>query len=169
MFEWLKNAGTDLMTDIQRAARFYYLQQLAFGAKTSGQSFGTATTSRPINLLRIEEQLSEAHLRLTGVTVEHLSWDKCLTKYDSPHTFFYADPPYWQLSGYGMDFGIEQYERLTELMKNCQGKIMPSINDYPDIRAIYKDFNIDETKISYTVGHKSQSRGEKQELTITNY
>ncbi|EOX7485841.1 DNA adenine methylase [Acinetobacter baumannii] len=169
MFEWLKNASTDLMTDIQRAARFYYLQQLAFGAKTSGQSFGTATTSRPINLLRIEEQLSEAHLRLSGVTVEHLSWDKCLTKYDRPHTFFYADPPYWQLSGYGMDFGIEQYERLAELMKNCQGKIMLSINDHPDIRAIYKDFNINETKISYTIGRKSQSRGEKQELIITNY
>lgn len=72
MFEWLKNTNIDLMTDIQRAARFYYLQHTAFGAKSSGQNFGTATTARPVNLLRIEEQLSEAHLRLSGVTVEHL-------------------------------------------------------------------------------------------------
>ncbi len=35
MFEWLKAASTDLMTDIQRAARFYYLQHTAFGAKNS--------------------------------------------------------------------------------------------------------------------------------------
>lgn len=169
MFDWLKNANTDLMTDIQRATRFYYLQQLAFGGKTFGQSFGTATTARPINLLRIEEQLSEAHLRLSGVTVEHLEWDKCLLKYDRPHTFFYADPPYWKLAGYGVEFGIEHYEKLAELMQTCQGKIMLSINDHPDIRAIYKNFNIDETKLSYTVGRTSKSREKKQELIITNY
>ncbi|SSS76184.1 prophage PSPPH02, putative adenine modification methytransferase [Acinetobacter baumannii] len=29
MFEWLKSASVDLMTDIQRAARFYYLQHTA--------------------------------------------------------------------------------------------------------------------------------------------
>ncbi|MDT1872236.1 DNA adenine methylase, partial [Acinetobacter baumannii] len=68
MFEWLKSASVDLMTDIQRAARFYYLQHTAFGAKVSGQTFGTRTAGRPVNLLRIEEQLSEAHLRLSGVT-----------------------------------------------------------------------------------------------------
>lgn len=169
MFEWLKKSNTELMTDIQRAARFYYLQQLAFGAKSTGQSFGTATTARPINLLRIEEKLSEAHLRLSGVTVEHLAWDACLEKYDRPHTFFYADPPYWQLAGYGVDFGIEQYEKLADLMSNCQGKIMLSINDHPDIRAIYKQFNINETEISYTVGRVSQSRSKKKELIITNY
>ncbi len=101
MFEWLKSASVDLMTDIQRAARFY-IYNTAFGAKVSGQSFGTATTARPVNLLRIEEQLSEAHLRLSGVTVEHLSWDACLLKYDRPHSFMYADPPYWKLAGYGV-------------------------------------------------------------------
>lgn len=169
MFEWQKNASTDLMTDIQRAARFYYLQQLAFGGKTSGQSFGTATISRPINLLRIEEKLSEAHLRLSGVTIEHLEWEKCFTKYDRPHTFFYADPPYWQLEGYGIDFGIENYEKMAELMSKCQGKLMLSINDHPDIRAIFNGFNIKEVDISYTVGKSNKGREKKKELIICNY
>lgn len=62
MFDWLKNANTDLMTDIQRATRFYYLQHTTFGAKCSRQNFGTTTIARLINLLRIEEQLSEVHL-----------------------------------------------------------------------------------------------------------
>lgn len=169
MFDWLKNADTSLMTDIQRATRFYYLQQLAFGARASGRTFGTATTSRPINLLRIEEQLSEAHFRLSGVTIEHLSWDKCFEKYDRPHTFFYADPPYWQLTGYGVEFGLDQYIKLADLMGSCSGKVMLSINDHPDIREIYKAFNIQQTEISYTVGRKTASRSKKQELIITNY
>ncbi|MDS7929615.1 DNA adenine methylase [Acinetobacter sp. V102_4] len=170
MFDWLKNASTDLMTDIQRAARFYYLQHLAFGAKVSGQSFGTATTSRPVNLLRIEEQLSEAHLRLSGVTIEHLSWDKCLLKYDRPHSFMYADPPYWETTGYGCDFGFEQYQKMAELMRSCKGKVMLSINDHPDIRELFKVFNICTTeKINYTVGGASQSKVKMHELIITNY
>ncbi|MGG6502520.1 UNVERIFIED_CONTAM: DNA adenine methylase [Acinetobacter baumannii] len=169
MFDWLKFASVEMMTDIQRAARFYYLQHTAFGAKVSGQTFGTATTARPVNLLRIEEQLSEAHLRLSGVTVENLDWDVCFKKYDRPHTFIYADPPYWKLFGYGMEFGWDQYLKMADLMKTCQGKVMMSINDHPDIRDLFSDFNISTTTIKYSVGQVGVSRDQKQELIITNY
>ncbi|ADX03014.1 DNA adenine methylase [Acinetobacter baumannii] len=169
MFEWLKSASVDLMTDIQRAARFYYLQHTAFGAKVSGQNFGTATTARPVNLLRIEEQLSEAHLRLSGVTVEHLSWDACLLKYDRPHSFMYADPPYWKLAGYGVDFELDQYQKMAELMKTCKSKVMLSINDHEDMRAVFDGLNIAMTKIKYSVGNSGTGRDQKQELIITNY
>ncbi|ENX46659.1 MULTISPECIES: DNA adenine methylase [Acinetobacter] len=169
MFEWLKAASTDLMTDIQRAARFYYLQHTAFGAKSSGQTFGTATTSKASSFLRIEDQLTEAYYRLSGVTVENLSWDECLLKYDRPHSFMYADPPYWKLAGYGMEFGLDQYQRMAELMKTCQSKIMLSINDHPEMREVFAELNISTTLIKYTVGNSEQSRRLKQELIITNY
>lgn len=169
MFEWLKFANTDLMTDIQRAARFYYLQHTAFVAKTSGQNFGTATIERQINLCRIEESLSQAYLRLAGVTIEHLAWDECLLKYDRPHSFMYADPPYWTTTGYGMDFGFEQYEKLAQLMATCKSKIMLSINDHPDMRELFKDFTIDVAKIKYTLCKDQSGRSQKQELIITNY
>lgn len=169
MFEWLKAASTDLMTDIQRAARFYYLQHTAFGAKSSGQTFGTATTSKAPSFLRIEDQLTEAYYRLSGVTVENLSWDECLQKYDRPHSFMYADPPYWKLAGYGMEFGLDQYQRMAELMKSCQSKIMLSINDHPEMREVFAELNISTTLIKYTVGNSEQSRRLKQELIITNY
>ena len=169
MFEWLKHAYLPGMTDIQRAARFYYLQHTAFGAKSVGQTFGTATTAKPINLCRIEEQLSEAHLRLSGVTVEQLAWDVCLDKYDRPHSFMYADPPYWQLTGYGCEFDWAQYQLLASKMASCKSKVMLSINDHPDIRAEFKDFNFFEVEISYTVGSSKQSRDKKRELIICNY
>ncbi|MFX9046494.1 DNA adenine methylase, partial [Acinetobacter baumannii] len=59
MFRWAKLQQVDSLTDIQRAARFYYLQRLAFGGKVTGQNFGTSTV-RPgrLNLLRLEEELS---------------------------------------------------------------------------------------------------------------
>ena len=111
IFKWMQLQPTEPLTDIQRAARFYYLQHHAFGGKVEGQSFGTATTTPAPNLLRIEESLSAAHLRLAGgTTVENLPWQECLRRYDRPHTFFYMDPPYWQTEGYGVPFPFEQYE-----------------------------------------------------------
>jgi DNA adenine methylase len=47
----------ETLTDIQRAAQFFYLQHHAFAGKVTGQTFGTATNGPAINLLRIEENL----------------------------------------------------------------------------------------------------------------
>lgn len=77
VYEWEQMTAPETLTDIQRAARFYYLQKLAFGGKVDGQTFGTATTSGPrLNLLRLEEDLSQAHLRLQSAYIEHLSWEQ---------------------------------------------------------------------------------------------
>ena len=110
VFKWQQQTRPETLTDIQRAARFYYLQQHAFGGKVQGQTYGTATTSPPrMNLLLIEEELSAAHLRLARTYVEHLDWKTCIQKYDRPHTLFYADPPYWKTAGYGVPFPFEEY------------------------------------------------------------
>ncbi|WP_216350621.1 hypothetical protein [Paraburkholderia fungorum] len=63
------------------------------GVPANGQTFGTAVTEPTVNLLRIEESLSAAHLRLAGVQIENLPWRECMARYDRPHTFFYCDPP----------------------------------------------------------------------------
>lgn len=48
MFEWAKMTHPETLTDIQRAARFFFLQRLAFGGKVDGQTFGTSTTTPPM-------------------------------------------------------------------------------------------------------------------------
>ncbi len=170
VFKWLQETRPETMTDIQRAARFFYLQHHAFGGKVEWQSFGTATTAPSINLLRIEENLSSAHLRLAaGTLVENLPWLECLAKYDRPHTFFYADPPYWQTEGYGVPFGFEQYEAMAKAMSSCKGKMMVSINDHPDIRQAFAGQVFHELGIKYSVGNNQGAPGESRELVITNY
>ena len=150
--------------------RFYYLQQHAFGGKVIGQTFGYATTGRSLNLLRIEETLSAAHLRLSGVYVENKAWDDCFDRYDREYTFFYADPPYLDLTGYRIDFPIEQYELLAEKMKLAKGKVMLSINDHPKIREIFNNFRIETVSINYLIGRDVLSKNKKsQELVIMNY
>lgn len=170
VFKWLQDTRPETMTDIQRAARFFYLQHHAFGGKVAGQNFGTATTSPTVNLLRIEESLSAAHLRLaSGTTIENLPWSECLSRYDRPQTFFYADPPYWETEGYGVPFPWEEYERFAEAMRTCKGRVMLSINDHPDIRRCFDGFSTHELDIKYSVGNSQGAPKSSGELVITNY
>ena len=116
--EWqrLKSLPPESLTDIQRAAQFYYLQRLSFGGKVAGRTYGTATTHKPrLNLLRIEEELSAAHLRLAQVWVENLDFEECIRRNDRDHTFFYLDPPYFGVEGYygkGL-FQRDDFQRLA--------------------------------------------------------
>lgn len=168
MYEWLQDTPPETLTDIQRAARFFYLQKLSFGGKVAGRTFGTATTSTPrLNLLRIEEELSQAHIRLNGVCIEHLTWQRCIQKYDRAHTLYYIDPPYWQTEGYGVPFGIEQYREMADLMKSMKARLILSINDHPDIREIFAGFPTDTVTINYDVGGGGKCKG-RQELIIRN-
>jgi len=169
IFKWQQMTRPETLTDIQRAARFFYLQHHAFAGKVAGQSFGTATTGPAINLCRIEENLSAACLRMGGTYVENLSWQDCMKKYDRAHSFFYCDPPYWQTEGYGVDFGFEQYEQMAEIMRSCKGKVMVSINDHPDIRRAFDGFHMFGLDIKYSVANNQGEPATSKELVITNW
>jgi len=167
VFEWEQQKVPATLTDIQRAARFYYLQKQAFGGRVDSQNYGTATTAGPrLNILRIEEDLSQAWRRLQGVYVENLSWDKVVERYDRPHTLLYLDPPYWQTEGYGVEFGFEHYERMASLAKSVAGSMIISINDHLDIRRVFDGLHMETVSIKYTVGGGSGS--EAQELIVWN-
>ncbi|RUI59380.1 DNA adenine methylase [Pseudomonas aeruginosa] len=154
MFEWANMQIPQTLTDIQRAARFFYLQQLCFGAKPTGRTFGTAATTPPkLNLLRIEEKLSEAHLRLARTTIEHLDWQACIRRYDREQTLFYLDPPYWQTSGYASGvFPLEQYHAMADLARTVKGRMVISINDHPDIRKVFAGLRLKAVPFRHTVG-----------------
>lgn len=169
VFKQQKETKPETLTDIQRAARFYFLQQHAFGGKVSGQNFGTATTGSPIDLSRIKDSLNAAHLRLSGTYVENLTWQDCMKRYDRPHTFFYCDPPYWQTEGYGVDFGFEQYEQMADFMRTCKGKVMVSINDHPDIRRAFNGLHMLSLDIKYSVSNTHGAPDTSQELVIANW
>jgi DNA adenine methylase len=168
VFKWTQATPPETLTDIQRAARFFYLQHHCFGGKVQGQTYGTATTTPPVNLLRLEETLSAAHLRLSECFIENLDWAKCIERYDRPHTFFYLDPPYWETEGYGVGFGLDQYEKMASMMRALKGKAIISLNDHPDIRRVFGEFQMDAVPIQYTVGGGGKA-ADRMELIIYSW
>lgn len=164
---WKMNPGT--LTDIQRAVRFFYLQKNAFGGRINKPTFGYSPTRHPrLNLLRIEQDLSDAHLRLAQVYVENLPFLEIIERYDRPDTLFYIDPPYWDCEDYYGDgiFGKADFQALADKLLGIDGKFLLSLNDTPEVRAIFSAFVIDPVTVTYSCG---TGRSKAKEVLIRNY
>ena len=83
------------------------------------------------NLLRIEEELSAAHLRLCRVYIVNKPYDDIIRRYNRPATFFYIDPPYYNCENdYGKGiFDRSDFSGLASLLSGISGKFIMSINN----------------------------------------
>ncbi len=169
-FDRFLKTPADTLTDIQRAARFFYLAKTSFGARIVKPSYGISATGAPrLNLLRIEEDLSEAHLRLSRVFIECKPYDQVIKRFDKPGTLFYLDPPYWACEkdyGEGV-FSREDFGRLAGLLDGLKGKFILSLNDKPEVRETFANFKVESVKTRYSIS--GSSKQEASEVLISNF
>jgi DNA adenine methylase len=159
-FERLVATDPETLTDLERAARFYYLQRTAFGGKVAVRSFGVSpTTPARFDLTRLVPELEALHLRLAGVVIECLPFAELLRRYDRPTTLFYLDPPYWGCEGdYGPLFARSDFEALADQLARLKGRFLLSLNDVPEVRATFKRFKIERVETTYTLGVQAAQR-----------
>ncbi len=169
-FERLLAAAPDTLTDLERSARFLYLQRCSFGAKVVGRNFGV-DVGRPgrFDVTKLASLLESAHERLAGVTIERLPWPDLLDRYDRPETLFYCDPPYW---GCEMDYGVgvwerDDFTRLAHRLRRLKGSWLLSLNDVPDVRRLFRGCQMEEVRVSYGIGTHTGSRVPAGELIIS--
>ncbi len=169
-FEREKEVNPDTLTDIQRAARYLFLQKSSFGGKIKGQHWGTTTTTKPrFNLLTLESTIEAAWRRLINVQIECKDFRDLIPRYDRPHTFFFLDPPYWEINGYKHNFVEQDFFDLRDILARIKGKFLMTINDTPEIREIFQQFNIEEIQLKYSCSSSSKSRSTvRTELFISN-
>jgi DNA adenine methylase len=169
-FERLLKVDPSTQTDLERAARFLYLQRLAYGGKVSGRSFGVDPRgSSGFDMTKLQPLLESIHERLARVTIERLTWSDFLTRYDTAATLFYLDPPYYGSEGdYGKDlFGREQFTHMAQQLAGIEGRFLLSLNDHPAVRATFAAFAMVAVDVTYTVGGGDKAQ-QTRELVISN-
>lgn len=168
-FDRLLRQDVTTLTELERAARFLFIQRTAFGGKPVKPTFGISYDAPArFDLTKLVATLEDVHERLCGVVIECLPFADCIARYDSrPGTLFYCDPPYWGCTDdYGKHiFAAEDFERLAEQLGAIQGDFILSLNDTPEVREIFGAFQIEEVSLQYRMSGKATPA---REVLISN-
>lgn len=145
-FERLSATDPTTLTDLERAARFLYLQRTAFGGKVVGRNFAMSRDGRGarFDVTRLAPMLEDLHARLAGVVIECLPFAEFIGRYDSEGTLFYCDPPYLGTEHfYGKDlFSRADFAQLAGALASIRGRFILSVNDCPETREIFGAFHL---------------------------
>lgn len=144
-------------TDIQRAAMFYVLVKISFGA--DARSYGCS--DRAIST----DSFDKIEKRLEHVNIENKDFEALIKQYDRPDALFYCDPPYHTTEKhYSEKFSEADHYRLNGVLTALKGRFILSYNDDDFVRELYKNFNI------LSVSRQNNlSTGQFREVIIKNY
>lgn len=167
-FELLQAQDPAFLTDIQRAARFFYLQKNAYAGLVRNRKFGYSVEEPTrFNPERIPELIEGTHSRLAHVQIECSPYEELLKRYDRPTTLFYLDPPYFGRKLYNFNLEENDFVDMAKRLAGLRGKFLLSLNDVPDVRRIFRGFHFREIELAYTA---QQTAGKRYpELLIANY
>jgi DNA adenine methylase len=167
-FERYRSTDPATLTDIQRAARMFYLHKNSFAGLIRNPSYAyTLTRPSKLNLERVPEIIEKAHRRLQRVQIERQPYEQILVRYDRPTTLFYLDPPYWNRKLYRFNFTEADFVKLKERLEKIRGKFILSLDDRPEVRTLFHRFRFRKVEITYTVQKSANKR--YPELLITNF
>lgn len=167
-FDILNATDPATLTDIQRAARFLYLQKNCFGGLVKNQHFHYGITQPSnFNPERIPKAIEETHHRLARVQIESLPYEQVLEKYDRSSTLAYLDPPYWDRKLYKFNFKENDFRAMVEHLKALKGKFILSLDDHPKVREVFKGFLMERIEIHYTAQRSADTKF--AELIIRNF
>lgn len=146
-------------TDIQRAAMFFVIIKLSFGA--DARSYGCGKSGGKLS----SERFSEISERLKNVVIEHKDFEDLIRVYDRPGALFYCDPPYHTTERhYTEKFTERDHFRLRDSFSKVKGKFVLSYNDDDFVRDLYKDYSIKPV-----LRNNNISSGVFKELIIKNF
>ena len=163
-FDCLEQVEMRGLTDIQRAARFFYTVKISFGCDRRTY----ATSAKTIdNAAAYLEKVKE---RLRGVNIEHKDFADLIRVYDRKNALFYLDPPYMGAEGYyHSPFKVDDHQRLKDVLEGIKGRFILSYNDHPLVWELYAGYHIEAITRKTTLAGNGDNRQPYSEVIIRNF
>ena len=156
------------LTEIQRAARWFIRNKLSFGGM--GANFAITRTHSITSRAKYLIAIQSLSRRLDSTTIEERSYEKILSSYDSPETFFFMDPPY--LDGAGAAYAgwsPEQVIAFCDRVKKLRGSWMVTFQECALIREQLAGYRVKAVKRASPLDNKSRRKGSVyREVIITS-
>lgn len=171
-FDMYKKTYMTTSCPFDRAVMYYYVYCNSFSCDmtsfikrdrlTNPNRFGT----------RLPKLVTAFADRMANVVIENLDFREFFNKYNGKEWFYYIDPPYYGVEGYSHPFVEKDHIDLAEILnRNNEILFLLSYNDTPEVRTLYKNFNINTIDTIYQAANRpgAKTHARKRDLVITNY
>lgn len=155
----------------------YVLTHVFSGSNPENASFNGKSGSKPkFEILKSKLTDEKWTKKLDEITdIDCLSYDDVISKYDSPTTHFYLDPPYFGTENYYSNHTfneIQDHVDLANCVKHIKGGFSLSYYEFPGMMNLYSPGSYTYNSKEYTkcAGAKKGKKinGKGVELLITN-
>ena len=164
-----------VVPDFPLAAKYMLLQTQTFAGNTNltKDSKIYKSPDPKHKFVTYLEKFSQSNYlkRLNSLSVENMDCRELIKKYDSEDTFFYIDPPYYNMESYYTShaFGHDDHIELLELLKTTKGRWALSYYFFDDlVRLLPRNEYEWHHERTYSVNART-SESVRIELLIMNY
>jgi len=154
-------------TEIQKATAFAYCNFHCFGADNT--TFGVQRLGFRTNSYLIKKVIAFSK-RIDRVTIENLTWQRCIDLYDCKEALFFLDPPYTagKVDAYNA-WSMDDVNELRSKLDAIQGRWVVTLNDSAENRAVFNGCRIRGTTTAAAMRKRTQgqTRARFSEIIIT--
>lgn len=167
--------GETKLPPLKLAAYYYFNHNLSYGPGFLGWMSSVYANEEMYN--RLLERVKNFNVK--NIRIECASFEKVIPEFKND--FLYCDPPYYLGKDSTLFRGLYpqrnfpihhnnfNHELLRELLLDHKGGFILSYNDSPTIRKWYKNFEIIELPIHYTMGQGETRIGINRKMKKTNH
>ena len=165
----------DTYNDFEKAVAFFIMNKCSFSGLTENSTFSQSASNSNFSLVGADKlaQFSELikHWKITNI-----DYSEVMKTHGSSDTFIFLDPPYDIKDFlYGKNREMHKsfdHDRFADDVYNCVHKFMITYNVNDRLMELYKNYNLKEWKLRYSMAHrgdKGTDENIKTELLVTNY
>jgi len=158
---------------------YLYLVKYSYACKMEhpnpGKLRGCEAARRPRACLvtAVADRWPEYRRRLSNATILTADWREVVERYDSPETFGYLDPPYFDISECPYVACNVHPRQISRWLWGAEGRYIVSYDPHPEVEEAFRGFRVEEVygkmQLPYGGPMARMPRRRWRQLLIMNY
>ena len=165
----------DTYDDFEKAVAFFIMNKCSFSGLTENSTFSQSASNSNFSLVGADK-LAQFSKLIKNWKITNIDYSEVMKASGSSDTFVFLDPPYDIKDFlYGKNREMHKsfdHNRFADDVYNCVHKFMITYNVNDRLKELYKNYNLKEWKLRYSMAHrgdKGTDENIKTELLVTNY
>ena len=165
----------DTYDDFEKAVAFFIMNKCSYSGLTENSTFSQTESNSNFSLVGADK-LAQFSKLIENWKITNIDYAEVMKAQGSSDTFIFLDPPYDIKDFlYGKNREMHKsfdHDRFANDVYNCIHKFMITYNVNDRLMELYKNYNLKEWKLRYSMAHrgdKGTTENIKTELLVTNY